>query len=307
MKHWTEFRTAFYVADTGSVSAAAKALGIHRATVLRHLEALEKELGTKVFLRDKQGYRLTEVGDDLLRVARLTEEQLQGFSRRTKGQEGEIEGEFILTALDTMATLLVPAIAQFRSRYPKVITRCLTGTELVKLEYGQAHLAIRSGPKPQDESYVVLPFFPVKVGLYASEDYLKQFGIPLSDKNLSVHQFVYIDDDRQRLDIQRWFAETVTPEQIACSSNNREVLERAVVDGVGIGFLAQHEAARFPHLRQVLPSISLEAPSWIVTHGDLHRSEKVQAFLEVLKSENYKQEIQAILQRQAPMARISEY
>ena len=302
MKHWTEFRTAFYVAQGGSVSSAAKALDIHRATVLRHLDVVEQELGTKVFLRDQQGYKLTEVGKDLLRVAKLTEEQLSQFSRRSQGTEGEVDGEFIVTSLDALTSLLIPALKSFRNAHPKVRTRCLTGSNLVKLEYGQAHMAIRTGPKPTDDNYVVLPFHSLKIGLFASESYLKDFGVPLSEKNLSAHRFLALDDAPQRLDIQKWFTEYVPKDCIAYTSNSRELLERGVVDGMGIGFFVTHEAVRYPQLRQVLPSITWDVPNWILTHGDLHRSTKVQAFLEVLKSDHYRAQVQRLLDWEPPSA-----
>ncbi|CAM3642491.1 MULTISPECIES: LysR family transcriptional regulator [Pseudoalteromonas] len=136
MKHWSEIRTTYFVAQTGSISGAARALGVHRATILRHLDVIEHELGAKVFLRDGKGYQLTELGEDLLRVAKLTDEQFNDFARRAKSQQGELEGEFILTSLDALAHLLMPAVQLFSQKHPKIRIRWLTSAELMKLEYG---------------------------------------------------------------------------------------------------------------------------------------------------------------------------
>lgn len=291
MKHWTEIRTTFFVAKTGSISGASRALGVHRATILRHLDVIEEELGAKVFLRDAKGYQLTEVGKDLLRVAKLTDEQFSDFARRARGQQGELEGEFILTSLDALSHLLMPAVKLFSQVYPKIRVRWLTSVELMKLEYGQAHVAIRTGPKPQDDSYVVQSFAPLSVGLYASEAYLQKHGVPVVESDLKEHLFVAADEAPDRLEIVKWFTEIVPPEQVVCTSNNQDLLQRTIVNGLGIGFMQCQASQIYPNVCRVLPDVQWNFENWIVTHGDLHRSEKVQAFLAILKSDEYQNTI----------------
>jgi len=80
MEKWAELRTAYQVAKLGTVSAAAKALGFHRATVNRHIDALESELGSRVFIRHARGYELTELGKEVLRTAQKTEQLLDDLS-----------------------------------------------------------------------------------------------------------------------------------------------------------------------------------------------------------------------------------
>jgi DNA-binding transcriptional LysR family regulator len=297
MKHWTEIRTAYAVAQQGSVSAASKILGVHRATVLRHLELVEQELGAKLFLRDMQGYSLTEAGEDLLRVAQVTDEQLTQLARRSRGRDREISGEFILTSLDASVPLLLPAISLFHQAYPKVRTRLLTSEKLVRLEYGQAHVAIRTGQKPTEDNYVVSPFYSFQVALFASDAYLKRQGIPETVDQLSTHWFVNSDEVNSRLPMSTWLNEQAESTQFILRSNDRRVLEQAVTSGLGIGLFLTHEAAQIPTLKPVLPDKSWEIPSWIVTHGDLHRSEKVQAFLAILKRDEYRELVPGNLRR----------
>ena len=75
MNDWDEIRTAFQVARNGTVSGAAEVLGVHHATVIRHIDALEGRLGVKLFQRHARGYTATEAGQDLLQVAATTDEQ----------------------------------------------------------------------------------------------------------------------------------------------------------------------------------------------------------------------------------------
>ena len=99
MNEWSEVKTAYEVARLGTVSAAADELGVHRATVLRHIDALEGRLGVKLFIRNARGYLLTDSGKDLLRVAQVTDEQFSHFVQRIKGHSNELSGDFIITSL----------------------------------------------------------------------------------------------------------------------------------------------------------------------------------------------------------------
>ncbi|MEM9137560.1 MAG: LysR family transcriptional regulator, partial [Cyanobacteria bacterium P01_F01_bin.42] len=75
MNNWNEIRTAYQVARLGTVSAAAEILGVHRSTVIRHIDTLEAIFDAKIFLRHAKGYTPTDLGFDLMRVARATEDQ----------------------------------------------------------------------------------------------------------------------------------------------------------------------------------------------------------------------------------------
>ncbi|MFV2038021.1 MAG: LysR family transcriptional regulator, partial [Paracoccaceae bacterium] len=81
-------RTAYQVARAGTVSGAAEVLGVHHATVIRHVDALEQSLGVKLFQRHSRGYTPTEAGQDLLKVAAATDDQLAQLVGRIKGRGG---------------------------------------------------------------------------------------------------------------------------------------------------------------------------------------------------------------------------
>jgi len=83
--NWDEIRTAYEVAKRGTVSGAAGALGVHHATVIRHIDALERRLGTRLFQRHARGYNATEEGRELLRVAAVTDEQISRMEGRIRG------------------------------------------------------------------------------------------------------------------------------------------------------------------------------------------------------------------------------
>ena len=126
MDNWDEIRTAFQVARLGTVSGAADVLGVHHATVIRHIDALETRLGVKLFQRHARGYTATEAGEDLLRVAQATDDQFNQLVGRIKGRGASVSGELLVTSLINFAPAIVPALKSFRDAYPDVIVRYLT-------------------------------------------------------------------------------------------------------------------------------------------------------------------------------------
>ena len=105
MQHWAEIRTAFFVAELKTISAAAEALDLHRATVVRHIETLEDELGAKIFQRHSRGYEPTETGLDLLNVARGTQDQFNQMAARARNTSDALSGDFFVTSHEHVAPL----------------------------------------------------------------------------------------------------------------------------------------------------------------------------------------------------------
>ncbi|MEM9911157.1 MAG: LysR family transcriptional regulator, partial [Pseudomonadota bacterium] len=193
MDSWDEVRTAFQVARVGTVSGAADVLGVHHATVIRHIDALETRLGVRLFQRHARGYTTTEAGEDLLRVAQATDDQFSQLAGRIRGRGHDVSGELVVTSLGGFSHLLVPVLADFQKDHPDIIVRYLTGERLFRLEYGEAHVAIRAGSAPDQPDNVVQPFFTQAVTLYASDHYIAHHGLPRSVDEFGQHYFVSAD------------------------------------------------------------------------------------------------------------------
>lgn len=283
MDNWDEIRTAYQVARMGTVSGAAEVLGVHHATVIRHIDAIEGRLGVKLFQRHARGYTATEAGADLLRVAQATEDQFNQLSGRLKGQGDEVTGELVVTSLASLSPLLVPALAEFQATHPGLIVRFLTGERLFRLEYGEAHVAIRAGSAPDQPDNVVQRFADLPVAMYASRDYITEHGRP-EPEMFARHHFVGADDPDSRAPFAKWLQAHVPQEAVTFRCNSGEATHEAILAGAGIGFMAVWEAARHPGLVQVMPpQDDWSGALWLVTHVDLHRTNKVQSFLRHLK------------------------
>lgn len=285
MENWDEVRTAFQVARMGTVSGAAEVLGVHHATVIRHIDALEKRLGTKLFQRHARGYTPTEAGRDLMTVAKTTEEQFGQLSSRIKGQGEVVAGELVVTSITGMGSLLSPVFASYTDAHPQVIIRFITDMRVFRLDYGEAHVAIRAGSAPQEPDNVVQPLMRMRSALYAARSYVDRHGLPAGPQDFGGHYFVGTDASDARAPFHKWLLEHVPVEAIRFRINDPSGSEAAVKAGLGIGFLGWHDARNDPDLVEVMaPRTEWDAPLWIVTHVDLHRTLKVQSFLTVLKA-----------------------
>ncbi|GLT08967.1 LysR family transcriptional regulator [Sulfitobacter porphyrae] len=284
MDNWDEIRTAFHVARLGTVSGAAEILGVHHATVIRHIDALEGRLGVKLFQRHARGYTATEAGVDLLRVAQATDDQFNQLVGRIKGQGADVSGELVVTSLASLSQSVAPMLVAFQRQYPRVMVRYLTGDRLFRLEYGEAHVAIRAGTVPDQPDNVVQSLASSRIGAYASRAYVDEYGLPEGPQDYANHRFIGPDNVNSRAPFYIWLRENIPAEAISFRCTDSHAADAALLAGAGIGFLDAVEAARNPDLVEVhAPRDEWAGPLWLVTHVDLHRTTKVQALVAFIK------------------------
>ncbi len=258
--------------------AAARDLGVHRATVNRHIDSLERYLGLPLFQRHARGYTLTDTGRDMLEVAGRAEELFADFVGRTTGLTEKLSGSLKITSLSGVAPLIIPVIDEFHQKHSEIDLEFIAEEQLARLEHGEAHVAIRAGAKPTTPDYVVLPFRQIRFGLYASDNYIKKNGKPTARK-LNDHEFIGPPNTSTPLPYAEWMNAEISPDSYALRSSNQQVITSAVKQGLGLGFVAEFEAHN-PKLTEIIPprdtwSVTL----WLVTHADLRRTLKVQEFL----------------------------
>ncbi|MEM1428979.1 MAG: LysR family transcriptional regulator [Pseudomonadota bacterium] len=280
MKYWSEIRTALILARLGTVSAAAKEIGVHRATVNRHVETLEAAFNARLFLRHARGFTLTEEGREVFEVAARADEMFADLQKRSRGKAGMVSGTLMVTAMSSIAPTIMPSIRGFQTTHPEIDVEFIVDAKLAKLEYGEAHIAFRTGPQPKQPDYVVLPHKPVRFGLYAAQDYIDRVGLPEVGA-LEGHKFVSPYADATHLPYLKWITENVPEDAIALRANNSHVRRLAICHGIGVGFIDDQDASLLRDLVEIMPpSEDIQIDLWVVTHSDLHRTAKVQAFLD---------------------------
>ena len=160
---------------------------------------------------------------------------------------------------------------------PGLRIKLISEDRALRLEYGEAHLAIRAGLKPTESDNIVKHLLPIQFGMYAHNSYVKEMGNIQSSDDLSRHKYV-LHTNIPIISIQNWIDDNIPMENVSFKSSNHTTLEKAVIDGMGIGIFPTFLASESKDLKLVMPIVDAwSSDLWIVTHVDLHRTAKVKA------------------------------
>jgi DNA-binding transcriptional LysR family regulator len=154
---------------------------------------------------------------------------------------------------------------------------------LYRLEYGEAHVAIRAGKPGDNQDNIVQPYCTLSTVLCATKDYLDRFG-PLTEDNITQHRFIGTAMENPRAPFLRWLVDVVPEECIRFRCNDTDSMRQAVMAGMGVGFVSSLDLQTDDNLVEMLPPLEeWSVKLWLVTHMDLHRTAKVQTVLRFLK------------------------
>ncbi len=192
---WDDFRFVLAIVRGGSVSAAAKQLGVDHATVIRRVDRLEKHLSAKLFDRRKTGYLLTEAGQRVADSAEAMESTIVANQEQVGGSVARLTGTVRIGAPDGFGTaFLAPRLAPFADRYPDLDLQLVATARLFSLSKREADIAI-SLTMPKEGRIVGRKLLDYRLGLYAAPTYLDRFPKITSRELLPQHRFVgYIEE-----------------------------------------------------------------------------------------------------------------
>lgn len=278
MKNWTEVRTAACVARLRNVSAAAEDLGLHRATVTRHIDALEEELGAKLFQRHRRGFTPTPLGLELLQRAERADAQFRELPRLVKGESDVLRGRLTLTLVDGLVPWVLPALTSFWRQHPQVDVDLISDDKVLKLELAEADIALRIGRKPEHPDYVVVPVARLEMGFFGPQNLKNRALSDLPQGSVaapgsSAPPAPYFD----------WLAQHLPEHAIALRSNSISTIWEAVRSGALAGFLPLAYARPHGYAELVERLEDWHEEIWLVTHVDLHRTRRVQAFVQTVR------------------------
>ena len=283
---WELYRSFLAVLQEGSLSAAARALGLAQPTLGRHVEALEAALGLALFTRSQLGYAPTEAALALQPAAQALATAAAALRRVASAQGGDgrqVKGTVRISASEIMGVeVLPPILAGLREQHPALVVELSLSNRLEDLLQREADIAVRM-QRPQQDVLVARRIGSIALGLHAREDYLARHGTPRTVEELAGHSLVGFDRETAFIRNLRRELGGVKREYFALRSDSDLAQLAAIRAGFGIGFCQVGLARRDPRLKRVLARrLSVRLDTWVAMHQDLRDSPHCRATFDAL-------------------------
>ena len=279
MFDWSDARVFLAVCATQSFTAAAKELKLDQTTVGRRIAALETALGATLFRRGHAGLALTAAGEQARELAAQMQIAADSLDRRLRGQDHAEEGVVRLTTSESFArAFLVPRLAAFRERHPRVELSIKTDSRVLSLTRREADLAIRNF-RPSQPGLVARKIGRIGFAFYASPSYVE--GL----RERSEEAYLGFEDELAAMPDAKWIGEG-TGRPFALRANSRAVLESAAVAGLGVTVLPCFLGDRRDDLVRVGDRDgAMTRDLWLVVHREVQTSRCVRAVAEYVVDE----------------------
>ncbi|NKJ00735.1 LysR family transcriptional regulator [Novosphingobium sp. SG707] len=283
---WDLYRTFAAVLREGSLSAAARALGLTQPSVARHVEAFEQAVGGKLFLRSQRGLSPTDRALALQPYAEELVAASAAMLRTASADPEDIAGTVRISASEIVAAEhLPPMLAAIRRQYPKLSIELVASDAVDDLLQRRADIAIRM-VDPVQQALVARRIGTVQLGLYAHRDYLDRRGLPQSIAELPGHDLIGVDRNSSLSRAITGALPGIEHGDFALRADNTVVHLAAIRAGFGIGICQTRIAARDSALVQVLPdAFVFGLPLWIVMHEDLRSSARCRTVFNTLAAD----------------------
>lgn len=280
---WNQARAFLAAAEEGSLSAAARALGLTQPTVGRQVAALEAELGVSLFERSGRSLSLTTSGTELLEHFRDMGEAAGRISLAASGQSQAVDGQVRITTTDMVGTYILPEmLTRLRDVAPGIEIEIVASNEVRDLHRREADIAIRH-LRPEQPDLIARFVGEATAHLYASKEYLDRHGRPKSASEASAADFVGGEQPERYIPGLNALGLSLTPENFKFTTTSGTVMVELVRRGLGISPLPKQVAALLPSLECVLPELPpIPVPVWLVTHRELHTSRRIRIVYDLL-------------------------
>lgn len=280
---WALWRSFLAVAEQGSLSAAARRLGLAQPTVGRHVEQIEEAVGRKLFLRSPQGLAPTDAALALLPEARAMGQVARSLERMASEPAGAAGGVVRIAASHVVGAEVLPeALAPLMDAHPLLEVELALSNDSADLLRHEADLAVRM-VRPTQRSLVARRIGAVPIGFFAHRDYLARRGTPRSAGDLAGHVLIGADTDAAFLGAMAGLPGRLGRRSFRLRTDSEAAQLAAIRQAVGIGVCQWGIAMRDPRLVPVLPDeVRLVLDCWLATHGDLRAVRRIRLVQEHL-------------------------
>lgn len=280
---WDDQRAFLAVLEEGSLSGAARRLGVAQPTMRARIEALERALDTVLFTRSIRGLVPTEqaraLGDSARAMARASE----AFVRAASAAPGEVGGVVRLSVSEFVGIEVLPQmLTDLRKRHPRLIVEVEISNASANLLEQEVDIAVRMHP-PRQEALVARNVASIPLGLFAHVDYLASRGLPETIADLADHDMIGSDRALADRELTSALFPNLDRSRFVVRTDSHPAQLAAARAGLGIAVVQRPIGLSDPRLRPVLPDLLIaNLETWIVTHEDLRELPRVRAVFDHL-------------------------
>jgi DNA-binding transcriptional LysR family regulator len=281
--NWDHYRTFLAVLEEGTLSGAARALGLAQPTIGRHIEALEQALGFALFTRSQHGLAPTAGAQQLKPYAEALASTAAALLRVASSEASEARGAVRVTASEVIgAEVLPPILTLLREAHPELAIELVLSNRIENLLNREADIAVRM-VRPDQEALVARYVGAIPLGFFARQDYLQRHGVPKSLDELASHTLIGFDRDVSSLSA---FAAQIGPIDrniFALRTDNQLAHLAAIRAGFGVGVCQIGLANRDPCLVRVLADqFEANLDTWLAMHEDLKATRRCRVVFDAL-------------------------
>jgi DNA-binding transcriptional LysR family regulator len=280
---WEMYRSFLAVLNEGSLSGAARALGVAQPTVGRHIASLEKSLNLVLFTRSQTGLMPAEAALALRSYAETMHSTAAALERAAASQGSGTRGTVRITASDVIGVeVLPPIIADLRGEHPELVVELVLTDRIQDLLRREADIAVRMA-RPRQELLVARRVGKIELGIYAHRRYLARHGTPNSMADLAHHALIGFDQPTMFVRGAGKSLGIWRREAFAMRTDNNLAQLALIRAGAGIGVCQAAIARRDDALVRLFPrQFSLPLETWITMHEDLRNSPRCRVAFDAL-------------------------
>jgi DNA-binding transcriptional LysR family regulator len=281
---WDFYRTFLAVLKEGSLTGAARVLGLTQPTVGRHIDALEEAMGFQLFTRSQHGLAATHAALELRPHAETLSSAAASFLRTASGQGGSVKGTVRVSASEIVGVeILPPILADLRERHPDLDIELVLSNALEDLLRRDADIAVRM-VEPAQDALVVRWIGNVALGFHAHRRYLERHGAPECLEDLMGHSLIGFDREAPAaLSMLRGKLPVFEQTRFALRADSHLAQLAAIRAGFGIGVCQTGLAARDPDLVHVLCDVfEMKLGTWLAMHENLKSTPRCRAAFDAL-------------------------
>ncbi|HVW92629.1 MAG TPA: LysR family transcriptional regulator [Devosia sp.] len=280
---WSLWRSFGAVVEAGSLSAAARKLGLSQPTLGRHIEALEAALGMPLFDRTLQGFRPTDTALRLFEPVAAAQRALAEAELMAEGSSATLAGTVRITASTVISNYALPQmLAAIRERHPAIALEIVPSDSAENLLLREADIAVRMF-RPTQLELVTRKLGLIPMHACARDSYLARRGTPTSMEELAGHDLIGFDRDDLLVAGARAMGLSMGREDFNTRTDSQTAMWELLKAGLGIGFAQAPLVARTPGMVRLLPQTSFPPLEvWLTTHRELFTSRRIRAIFDAL-------------------------